>query len=121
MAGTAEIAVPPQLADSGAELVTTPAREGRVDLEALMTLLADREINEVQVEAGARLCGALLRHRLVDEILIYQTPVLLGDGGPGPFKLGPLDSMEHRTHLEWRESRHIGSDLRMRFLTGFGD
>jgi diaminohydroxyphosphoribosylaminopyrimidine deaminase/5-amino-6-(5-phosphoribosylamino)uracil reductase len=119
--GTAEIAVPPQLADSRTELVTTPAREGQVDLEALMSLLAHREINEIQVEAGARLCGALLHHRLVDEILIYQAPVLLGDGGPGPFRLGPLDSMERRTHLKWRESRHIGGDLRMRFLTGFGD
>src|SRR6476469_452140 len=52
-----------------------------IDLRALLAQLAQREINEVQVEAGARLGGALLRAGLVDEVLLYLAPVLLGDAG----------------------------------------
>lgn len=94
-----------------------PARNGRVELPALLRSLAKMEINEVQVEAGAVLCGALLKESLVDEILIYQAPVLLGDGGPGPFALGPLESMAERTHLTMLETTHFGHDLRVRLKT----
>ena len=80
-----------------------------------MTNLARMEINEVQVEAGAELCGALLGARLVDEWLIYQAPILLGDGGQAPFQIGPLESMDHRTHLNLLESIQIGNDIRLRF------
>ena len=76
--------------------------------------LAEREMNEVQVEAGARLCGALFEAGLVDEWLVYQAPVLLGDGGPGPAALGPLESMAQRTHFELLETTHFGDDLRIR-------
>ena len=86
----------------------------RIDLGALLAALAEREINEVQVEAGAQLCGALLRAGLVDELLIYLAPVLLGDGGPGPVALGPLESMDERTHLELLETTRVGDDLRLR-------
>jgi diaminohydroxyphosphoribosylaminopyrimidine deaminase/5-amino-6-(5-phosphoribosylamino)uracil reductase len=75
------------------------------------------EINEVQVEAGARLSGALLEAGLVDEILVYQAPVLLGDGGPGPFAFGPLESMEERTHLRVLETVRFDDDLRIRLHT----
>ena len=91
-----------------------PLQGGRVNPEALMQKLAELEINEVQVEAGARLCGSLLRAGLVDEILLYQAPLLLGDGGPGPFALGVLDSMDQGTHLEVLESCQLGDDLRLR-------
>jgi diaminohydroxyphosphoribosylaminopyrimidine deaminase/5-amino-6-(5-phosphoribosylamino)uracil reductase len=77
------------------------------------------EINEVQVEAGAVLCGALLEENLVDEILVYQAPVLMGDGGPGPFALGPLESMAQRTHLKVLETVHFGNDLRIHLQTQF--
>ena len=72
------------------------------------------ELNEIQVEAGARLCGSLLQDRLVDELLIYQAPQLLGEGGPGPFTLGPLESMDERTHLKLLETRRLGNDWRFR-------
>jgi diaminohydroxyphosphoribosylaminopyrimidine deaminase/5-amino-6-(5-phosphoribosylamino)uracil reductase len=85
-----------------------------VDLEALLKALAELEINEVQVEAGARLCGALLGAGLVDELLVYQAPVLLGDGGPGLAALGPLESMAERMHLEVLETTRFGDDLRIR-------
>lgn len=114
VAGCAGRPVPAGLLDSGATLLNLPEKAGHVDLEALLGELAKREMNEVQVEAGARLCGALLSAGLLDELLIYQAPVLLGDGSAGPFAIGPLESMAQRTHLELLETRHFGDDLRFR-------
>jgi diaminohydroxyphosphoribosylaminopyrimidine deaminase/5-amino-6-(5-phosphoribosylamino)uracil reductase len=50
----------------------------------------------------------------VDELLIYQAPQLLGEGGPGPFNFGPLESMDERTHLKLLETRRLGNDWRFR-------
>jgi diaminohydroxyphosphoribosylaminopyrimidine deaminase/5-amino-6-(5-phosphoribosylamino)uracil reductase len=114
IAGTRDVAVPPELEATGARCISLPATAGRTDLVALLSRLAELEINEVQVEAGARLCGALLEAGLVDELLIYQAPQLLGEGGPGPFNFGPLESMHERTHLKLLESRRLGNDWRFR-------
>lgn len=126
LAGLGEREVPAELRARGARCLPLPAAQGqaqdrsgdrpgdRIDLGALLAALAEREINEVQVEAGAQLCGALLRAGLVDELLIYLAPVLLGDGGPGPVALGPLESMDERTHLELLETTRVGDDLRLR-------
>ncbi|MEE4217906.1 MAG: bifunctional diaminohydroxyphosphoribosylaminopyrimidine deaminase/5-amino-6-(5-phosphoribosylamino)uracil reductase RibD [Xanthomonadales bacterium] len=106
---------PPQaLESSAAQCLEVPAGEGGVDLGVLLDELGRREINEVQVEAGAVLCGALLQQGLVDEVLLYVAPLLLGDGGPGPFAFGPLESMANRTHFKVLETSHVGNDLRLR-------
>jgi len=112
--GLADADIPDALVNSHARCIPLPARQGRVDLHALMSTLAGMQVNELQVEAGARLCGALLEARLVDEILVYQAPLLLGDESPGPFALGPLESMADRTHLKVLETCHFGADLRLR-------
>jgi len=114
LCGDADRPVPEPLQASG--VACLPLRRGPdgLDLGALLDALAQRQINEVQVEAGGRLCGALLRAGLVDELLIYQAPILLGEGGPGPFALGPLESMAERTHLSLLESTHFGDDQRLR-------
>jgi diaminohydroxyphosphoribosylaminopyrimidine deaminase/5-amino-6-(5-phosphoribosylamino)uracil reductase len=117
IAGDDSLPAPVALNSPNVKCLQLPVRNGRVDLPALLRLLAEMEINEVQVEAGAVLCGALLKESLVDEILIYQAPVLLGDGGPGPFALGPLESMAKRTHLTVLETTHFGHDLRVRLKT----
>jgi len=114
LAGDRDRPVPAALQALGARCLPLPARDGHVDLEALLRALAELEINEVQVEAGARLCGALLGAGLVDELLVYQAPVLLGDGGPGLAALGPLESMAERMHLEVLETTRFGDDLRIR-------
>jgi diaminohydroxyphosphoribosylaminopyrimidine deaminase/5-amino-6-(5-phosphoribosylamino)uracil reductase len=119
IAGDESIAVPPTLSADNVRCLALPTRQGRVDLHQLLRSLAELEINEVQVEAGARLCGAMLEAQLVDEILIYQSPVLLGDGGPGPFALGPLESMAERSHLTLLETIQIGDDRRIRLGTQF--
>jgi len=121
LAGDAGRAVPEALHARQAQCLPLPAPGGRVDLDALLRALAEREINEVQVEAGARLCGALLRAGRVDEWLVYLAPVLLGDGGPGPIALGPLESMAERTHFTVLETTHFGDDLRIRLQPRVAD
>ena len=105
---------PAALAESGAECLALPAAEGGIDLGALLDELGRRGVNEVQVEAGSRLCGALFVQGLVDEILLYVAPLLLGDGGPGPFAFGPLESMAQRAHFKVLESIRVGDDTRLR-------
>jgi diaminohydroxyphosphoribosylaminopyrimidine deaminase/5-amino-6-(5-phosphoribosylamino)uracil reductase len=112
LAGSGE--PPAALADSRAECLALPAAEGGIDLDALLGELGRRGVNEVQVEAGSRLCGALFAHGLVDEVLLYVAPLLLGDGGPGPFALGPLESMAQRAHFKVLESVRVGEDTRLR-------
>ena len=67
---------------AGAEVLELPGSGGAVDLRALLEELARRDVNEVHVEAGARLSGAFLEAGLVDEILLYQAPCLFGEGLP---------------------------------------
>jgi len=114
LVGDRDVPIPEALRASSVNLLAVPAGPAGVDLQALLEALAERQINEVQVEAGPRLCGSLLAAGLVDELLLYQAPILLGDGGPGPFALGPLESMSQRTHLKVLETTHIGDDLRIR-------
>ena len=114
VAGLADNAILESLLNSDTTCVEFDAHQGHVDLKALMQALGDREINEVQVEAGPALCGALLQHGLIDELLIYQAPILLGGGAVSPFAAPRLDKMDDRVHLQWIDSRRIGRDLRFR-------
>jgi diaminohydroxyphosphoribosylaminopyrimidine deaminase/5-amino-6-(5-phosphoribosylamino)uracil reductase len=96
------------------ELAAVPGdASGRLDLEAVLRLLAARDVNELQVEAGPALCGALLERGLVDELLLYVAPVLLGDQARPLFALPPLDRMDSRWRLRTIEERRIGADLRL--------
>ncbi|MBI3571034.1 MAG: bifunctional diaminohydroxyphosphoribosylaminopyrimidine deaminase/5-amino-6-(5-phosphoribosylamino)uracil reductase RibD [Gammaproteobacteria bacterium] len=100
------------LRKAGAE-VQVLEDKGRVDLAALMKMLAAREVNEVLVEAGATLSGALLEAGLVDELVLYQAPCLLGDAGHGLFRLANLTQMVGRPALEIKDMRAIGQDWRL--------
>ena len=84
-----------------------------LDLHATLSQLAQRDINEVQVEAGASLCGALLRDGLVDELLLYIAPVLLGDQGLPLFAGLGVNAMADRHALAIVDSRQVGPDLRL--------
>lgn len=114
IAGLDELDVPEGLKASGAECVGIPASQQRVDIRVLLAELAARDCNEVQVEAGAALCGTLLQQGLVDELLVYQAPIVLGGGAMSPFAQPRLDNMDDRVHLQWVDSRRIGNDLRLR-------
>jgi diaminohydroxyphosphoribosylaminopyrimidine deaminase/5-amino-6-(5-phosphoribosylamino)uracil reductase len=97
----------------GAEVLVLADAQGRVDLPALLRELARRGINEVLVEAGRTLNGALLRAGLVDELLLYLAPQLLGDAARGMADLGELTGLEQRVDLAWRDVRRVGDDLRI--------
>ena len=101
------------LARRNAEVVCLPNAHGKVDLPALMTELARRGLNEVHVEAGFKLNGSLLREGCVDELLIYQAPVLVGDSAQGAFNLAELTSLNAAHRLHVTDRRCIGEDVRL--------
>ena len=72
-----------------------------------------RGINEVHAEAGFKLNGSLLREGLVDELLLYLAPCLVGDAARGMFDLPPLGSLAGRRQLSIRDLRLLGPDLRL--------
>jgi len=99
--------------DLAAQHAVAPMHEGRFDLGAVLTLLAARDVNEVQVEAGATLAGAFLAAHLVDELLLYVAPVLLGDRARPLFDGLQIDAMTQKLRLSIVESRRIGDDVRL--------
>lgn len=99
------------LRERGAEVIALPDARGKVDLPAMLRDLGRREVNEVHVEAGYKLNGSLAREGLVDEWLLYQAPLLLGQG-QGVAAIGPLSALADGVRLEWRDVRRIGPDLR---------
>jgi diaminohydroxyphosphoribosylaminopyrimidine deaminase / 5-amino-6-(5-phosphoribosylamino)uracil reductase len=102
-----------QLEELGARVLRLPDAEGKVDLGALMRELARRELNEVLVESGSRLNGALVSAGVVDELIVYLAPHLLGDTARGMFDLGELTTLDHRVELTIRDVRRIDADLRV--------
>ncbi len=97
----------------GAQVVLLPGANNRVGLSAMLRDLAQRGINEVLVEAGRTLNGALLKAGLVDELVVYLAPQLLGDGARGMANLGELTQLEQRMNLVWQDVRQVGNDLRI--------
>ena len=96
------------------EVARLPANEqGKIDLAAMLADLARREINELHIEAGEKLNGSLLREGLVDELLIYLAPRLLGPGR-GMAAIGPLASLAESLDFEFVDALRIGPDLRLR-------
>ena len=99
--------------DLTADRAAVPVKSGVFDLGAVLSLLARRDINEVHVEAGATLAGALLKAGLVDELLLYVAPVLLGDTARPLFGGLGFTEMAQRLQLTIVDSRRIGDDLRL--------
>jgi diaminohydroxyphosphoribosylaminopyrimidine deaminase/5-amino-6-(5-phosphoribosylamino)uracil reductase len=99
---------------AGAQVRELPAVAGEVDLAAACRCLAALECNEVLVEAGPTLAGSLLQTGLVDELLIYLAPHLLGDRARGLFSLPALRHMGERIELEILDLRAVGRDWRIR-------
>lgn len=87
--------------------------EGGLDLRAALHWLAQQDVNEVHVEAGPVLCGALLAQGLADELLVYVAPVLLGHAARPMLTLPPLDDMASRWKLRTVDRRQVGEDMRL--------
>ena len=96
----------------GAEIVDVPRQDDRLDLVAVLDALAARHVNEVHVEAGARLNGALLRTGRVDELLLYVAPILLGDGR-GMADIGALAALDQGIAFDFHDAVKVGADLRI--------
>ena len=96
----------------GAALVVLPDARGKVDLAAMLADLAQRGINELHVEAGATLNAALLQAGLVDELLVYLAPKLLG-AGRDMAAFGPLAALADALAFEFTQIDRIGADLRI--------
>jgi len=101
------------LEKAGASVCVLPNGEGQVDLAVMLGDLAKRGCNEVLIESGSTLNGALLRAGLVDEILLYLAPQLLGNAARGMAQLGELSSLDQRIDLKWQDMRPFGNDLRI--------
>jgi diaminohydroxyphosphoribosylaminopyrimidine deaminase/5-amino-6-(5-phosphoribosylamino)uracil reductase len=96
------------------ETLVLPDPRGRVDLPALLVALGGRGINELHVEAGAKLNGALLDTALIDELLLYVAPAVLGDPARGMFeRSAPLTVLAGRSAFAWHDVQRVGADLRI--------
>ncbi len=100
------------LRDGGSEVILMPGASGQVDLVAMIHELGRRMINELHVEAGAVLNGALLQAGLVDELLLYIAPSILG-GGREMFALPGLDDLAEKYALRLHDVTQVGEDLRI--------
>jgi len=99
---------------AGAEVQVVPGASGSVDLEAALRLLAARQVNELLVECGAGLAGALLAGGLVDELMLYLAPTLLGRGARPLADLEAPASMAERLQFAIVGRRDVGGDLLLR-------
>ncbi len=100
------------LAERGAILIHMPGADNKVDLAAVLRDLAQREVNELHVEAGKKLNGSFLREGLVDELLVYLAPRLLGQGA-GLSNFGPLQQLQDGFALHFASVDRVGEDLRI--------
>jgi diaminohydroxyphosphoribosylaminopyrimidine deaminase / 5-amino-6-(5-phosphoribosylamino)uracil reductase len=101
------------LKEAGFEVYRLASKNGQLDLSEVMCFLATQQLNEVLVEAGAVLNGALLAEGLIDEWLIYMAPCILGDQGRGLFTVPGYERMTDKKSLNLRDVRQIGPDLKL--------
>lgn len=106
-----EIAI--ELGKAGAEIIFQPGGRDSIDLTALMDFLAEQEMNEVLVETGATLSGAILQAGLIDELVIYMAPHLMGNQARGLFNLNNRELMSDRIDLTITDMRAFGDDWRI--------
>jgi diaminohydroxyphosphoribosylaminopyrimidine deaminase/5-amino-6-(5-phosphoribosylamino)uracil reductase len=97
----------------GFEVYRLASNNGRLDLSAVMDFLAQQQINEVLVEAGSVLNGALLTENLLDELVVYMASCILGDQGRGLFTVPGLQSMTDKKSLTLCDVRQVGPDLKL--------
>lgn len=94
------------------ETLALPGKDGRIDLSAVLRELARRQCNEVLVESGSTLAGSFLGRGLLDEIIIYMAPKLMGSSARPLFEL-PLDAMSSQLPLKIHDIRALGNDWRI--------
>jgi len=103
------------LTQAGAEVYTLPTKQGRLDLEAVLCFLGEQQINDVLVEAGSVLNGALMEQGLIDECVVYMAPSLLGASGRGLFEMPTITQMVDKKQLQFVDMRKVGVDIRLQY------
>lgn len=94
-------------------LVKTSQGDNKVDLQALLALLAQRGLNDVLVESGAHLAGAFIEQGLADELILYQAPKLLGGDGKNLIEMPNVSTLAQAKLLSITDVRQIGNDIRI--------
>lgn len=102
-----------RLRDAGAEVQEFGAHGDVVNVFEVLAALAEREINDILVEAGPRLAGYLLEKDLIDELVIYQSPHIMGSNTRGMFTTPAWSALADRKTLHITDTRRIGSDTRI--------
>ena len=102
-----------RLQQAGADVVRVAGRHGKLDLRAVLQDLGRRDINDVLVEAGPSLAGSLLAAQLVDELVIYQAPHIMGSETISMFRTPGFSELADRQRLTITDTRRIGADLRI--------
>jgi diaminohydroxyphosphoribosylaminopyrimidine deaminase/5-amino-6-(5-phosphoribosylamino)uracil reductase len=109
------------LEQRGAEVIVVPhdaTKPGKTDLAVVAQMLGERGFNEVTVETGARLNGSLLAAGVIDEIILYLAPRILGDAAQGLFALPCLERLQDAIAVRIAEVRSVGEDLRLTLRLG---
>jgi diaminohydroxyphosphoribosylaminopyrimidine deaminase/5-amino-6-(5-phosphoribosylamino)uracil reductase len=101
------------LAATGAEVLSMPACHDGLSLPAVLDELGRRQVNEALIEAGPVLAGAALAAGLIDELIVYLAPHIMGDAARGLFHLPGLDRMADRVPLKITDIRAVGDDWRI--------
>tara|TARA_R110002153_G_scaffold30015_1_gene92000 strand:- start:37935 stop:39071 length:1137 start_codon:yes stop_codon:yes gene_type:complete len=93
-----------------------PFNGNKLDLIKVMSKLGEMQLNHIWVEAGAKLAGALLQNNLIDELILYQAPKLIGGAGQNLFDTMPIEMMDKVINLTWTDIRQVGVDVKMTAL-----
>ncbi|VAW82436.1 Diaminohydroxyphosphoribosylaminopyrimidine deaminase / 5-amino-6-(5-phosphoribosylamino)uracil reductase [hydrothermal vent metagenome] len=101
------------LEQAGARVCVVEAQDGQPSPQAVLQELAAREINEVLLECGPTLAGTFMAAGLIDELVLYLAPHLMGDSARGLFHLPGLEKMQDRIPLQWQDIRQVGDTLRL--------
>jgi len=97
----------------GVMTTVLPRKQGRIDLQVLVHRLAEQGANEVWVEAGSTLAGSWIQQGLVDELILYMAPHLMGHEAHPLFKLPGLQTMRDRVTWQYKDVQRIGDDIRL--------
>ena len=119
-AGTSWQIISAQLKQAKPEpgVFSLPVMDGRIDLHAVLEFLGKQEINNLLVEAGGTLAAAFIEHDLVDELVVYQAPDIMGASAQAMINLPHILKMSEKIKFEYRDVRTIGRDLKFVLTAG---
>ncbi|MFK7815247.1 MAG: bifunctional diaminohydroxyphosphoribosylaminopyrimidine deaminase/5-amino-6-(5-phosphoribosylamino)uracil reductase RibD [Gammaproteobacteria bacterium] len=101
------------LRNNNIEVMQVKKTRNHIDLDEVMKNLAGRGVNEVLIEAGSTLVGNILEHKLVDEMIVYMAPHMMGNANMGMANLDYIQNMQDRIEFDYCQIRKIGNDVKL--------